>query len=100
MTVPLSLVLDIAPDDVARFKKHPLIRGFSAGRPVTRRSRTIYYDTSDLALRQRRLSVQVDRAANDDGAPLLEGFADLAGQRDDSLDPGEVTDPQVREALA
>lgn len=99
MPAPLSLMLDIAPDDVPRLKRHPLIRGVAGGRPVTRRTRTIYYDTVDLALRQRRLSVRVDRApagADGEAAP----FETLNGQRDDTLDVGQVVDPQVRDALA
>ena len=62
MSAPLSLVFDIARDDLPRLRKHPLIRRLSAGRPVTRRMRTIYYDTPDFALRQRRLSVHVNQA--------------------------------------
>src|SRR5260221_4734994 len=101
MTAPLSLVLNIAPDDVSRFKKHPLIRELSAGRPVTKRLRTVYYDTPDFALRDRRLSVHVlqteprlPQAANDT-APT-----DAAEtEPNDRLDVTQVIDPDLRSAL-
>ena len=41
MPAPLSLSFNIAPDDIGRFKRHPLVRGLTTGRPVTRRTRTV-----------------------------------------------------------
>jgi len=101
MTAPLTLVLDLPPDDVPRLKRHPLIRGLTAGRAVTRRSRTIYYDTVDLALRQRRLSVHVDRAAPRP-TPSADGVMPVEERsaRDETLDIGQVMDPRVRDALS
>ena len=103
MPAPLSLVLDLPPGDIPRFKRHPLIRGLTTGRPVTRRSRTVYYDTVDLALRQRRLSVHVDRAAPAAlAAPAADGAPPEArmSPRDETLDIGQVMDPHVRDALS
>ena len=100
MPAPLSLVLDIAPDDVVRLKKHPLIRGLAAGRAVTRRTRTVYYDTADLALRRRRLSVHVNRAALPAASHAPDAPAPPADSRDDTLDVNQVVDPALRDALA
>ncbi|MEJ0070164.1 MAG: CHAD domain-containing protein [Pseudomonadota bacterium] len=95
MSVPLSLVLNIAPDDMARLKKHPLIRGLTTGRPVTRRTRTVYYDTADFALRQRRLSVHVNQASKAPG-----GAAEPTPPSDTPLDLDQVADPALRGALS
>ena len=96
MTAPLSVVLEITPDDVPRFNDLPAIRDSSAGRAVTRRTRTVYYDTPDLALRQRRLSVHVNQAAIPGSADVVP----LRPQPEASLDVNEVADPAVRTALA
>jgi len=100
MPAPLSLVLDVAPDDLARLKRHPLIRGLGIGRAVTRRTRTVYYDTADLALRRRRLSVHVNRAAQPSGAESGLAEPPLDGARDGTLDISQVDDPALRSALA
>jgi len=100
MPAPLSLVLDIAPDDVARLKKHPLIRGLGIGRSVTRRTRTVYYDTADLALRRRRLSVHINQTALPPGGGLGVTEPPLDGQRDSTLDVSQVVDPALRDALS
>jgi inorganic triphosphatase YgiF len=92
---PLSVVLEIPPGDVPRLKDHPLIRGPASGRAVTRRTRTVYYDTADLALRRRRLSVHVNQAASAPGAVPAGPAGDA-----DILDVNQVTDPAVREAIA
>jgi inorganic triphosphatase YgiF len=93
MTAPLSVVLEITPDDVSRFNELPQIRGSAGGRAVTRRTRTVYYDTPDFALRQRRLSVHVNQAASADVVPLRP-------QPEAPLDVNQVADPAVRNALA
>jgi triphosphatase len=100
MPAPLSLVLDIAPDDLARLKKLPLIRHLGVGRAVTRRTRTVYYDTADLALRRRRLSVHVNQAAHPPGGLPGAPEPPLDGQRDSTLDVSQVNDPALRDALA
>src|SRR4051812_275897 len=96
MTAPLSVVLDIPPGDVPRFKDHPLIRGLATGRAVTRRTRTVYYDTVDFALRRRGLRGHVTQAApppNGESAPL-------DPQPGEAFDVNQRTDPAVRDARA
>lgn len=100
MPAPLSLVLDVAPDDVVRLKNHPLIRGLASGRPVTRRTRTVYYDTADLALRRRRLSVYVNQAAQPSSETAEAPPLPLEDHRDGALDVSQVADPGLRDALA
>ncbi len=46
----IELRLALAPENIGRLRGHPLIRALSQGRAVTRRLRSVYFDTADCAL--------------------------------------------------
>lgn len=57
----IELKLRIAAKDVLRLRRHPAIRKQLISLPVTRRLVSIYYDTPDLQLLKRKISLRVRR---------------------------------------
>ncbi|MSP87266.1 MAG: CHAD domain-containing protein [Alphaproteobacteria bacterium] len=57
----IELKLRIAPEDVARLKRHPLIRSLSVGRSITQNLNSVYFDTPKLALLGRDVTLRVRR---------------------------------------
>ncbi|MBK9162293.1 MAG: hypothetical protein IPM27_12445 [Nitrosomonadales bacterium] len=45
MAIESELKLRLAPEQLARLKRHPLLRTYQLARPVTRHLHNIYYDT-------------------------------------------------------
>jgi triphosphatase len=54
-----ELKLSIRPDQVGRIGKHPVVRNLKTGQARTRHMVSAYFDTPDMALRQRDLSLRV-----------------------------------------
>jgi inorganic triphosphatase YgiF len=59
MAVETELKLRIAPEQLARLKRHALIRTYSAVRPVARRLQNIYYDTPKLDLHRSEMALRL-----------------------------------------
>lgn len=62
MAVETELKLRIAPEQLARLKRHPLLREHQATRPATRRLHNIYYDTPKLELHKSAMALRLRRA--------------------------------------
>ena len=62
MAVETELKLRIAPEQLARLKRHPLLGKHQVARPVTRRLHNIYYDTPKLELRRAEIALRLRRA--------------------------------------
>ena len=61
MANEVELKLTIAAGDIARLKRHAAITAAATGKPVTRKLVSIYYDTPDLALLERGISLRIRR---------------------------------------
>ncbi|WP_173059101.1 CYTH and CHAD domain-containing protein [Sulfurimicrobium lacus] len=61
MATEIELKLLINPADIARLRRHPLLKAQAAGRARTRNLLSIYFDTPDLTLRQQRVALRVRR---------------------------------------
>ncbi|MFN3398232.1 MAG: inorganic triphosphatase, partial [Sulfurimicrobium sp.] len=61
MATEIELKLLINPADIARLRRHPLLKTHAAGRASTRQLLSIYYDTPELALRQQQIALRVRR---------------------------------------
>ena len=46
----IELKLQIAAEDMARLRRNPALRAMTDGRPITRRLRSVYFDTPKLQL--------------------------------------------------
>ncbi len=62
MAVETELKLRIAPEQLARLKRHPLLREHQVTRPVARRLHNIYYDTPKLELHKSAMALRLRRA--------------------------------------
>lgn len=62
MSVETELKLRIAPEHMARLKRHPLLKSLALGRAVTRELHNIYYDTPGLDLQQHAMALRLRRA--------------------------------------
>ena len=62
MAVETELKLRIAPEQLARLKRHALLKSRSASRPVTRRLQNIYYDTPKLDLHSSGMALRLRHA--------------------------------------
>jgi len=61
VTVETELKLHIAPEHLQKLKRHPFIRSLSAGRAITQKLYSIYYDTAQLELRQHAMALRLRR---------------------------------------
>jgi triphosphatase len=59
MPVETELKLSIAPEHLARLKRHPMLKAYSAARAVTRRVYSIYYDTPEFDLGRRAMALRL-----------------------------------------
>jgi triphosphatase len=64
MPSEIELKLAIAPDHINRPGRLALVRSATRGRPVTRRTYTVYYDTPELALRDRGATLRLRRVGS------------------------------------
>src|SRR3990167_5365848 len=62
MAVETELKLRIAPEQLARLKRHPLLKKYQVTRPATRRLHNIYYDTPKLELHKSAMALRLRRA--------------------------------------
>jgi len=62
MAVETELKLRIAPEQLAKLKRHPLLGKHQVTRPVTRRLYNIYYDTPKLELHESAMALRLRRA--------------------------------------
>lgn len=62
MAVETELKLRIAPAQLVRLKRHPLLRKHQVTRPATRRLHNIYYDTPKLELHKSSMALRLRRA--------------------------------------
>lgn len=61
MAVETELKLRIAPAQLARLKRHPLLKKYQVTRPVTRRLYNIYFDTPKLELHKSAMALRLRR---------------------------------------
>lgn len=61
MALETELKLHIAPADLLRLQRHPLLRELSIGRARPLQLHSIYFDTPELALRQQRMALRLRR---------------------------------------
>jgi inorganic triphosphatase YgiF len=59
MAVETELKLRIAPEQLARLKRHPLLKAHQLTRPATRRLYNIYFDTPKLELNQSSMALRL-----------------------------------------
>jgi len=62
MAIETELKLRIAPEQLARLKRHAQLKAHQVTRPVTRRLYNIYYDTPKLDLRNSGMALRLRRA--------------------------------------
>ncbi|HEX5337150.1 MAG TPA: CHAD domain-containing protein [Gallionella sp.] len=62
MATETELKLRIAPGQLARLKRHALLKAHQVSKPVTRRLYNIYYDTPKLALHKAELALRLRRS--------------------------------------
>ena len=62
MAVETELKLRIAPEQLAKLKRHALLKTHSVTRPVTRRLYNIYYDTPKLDLHKSEMALRLRHA--------------------------------------
>ena len=62
MAIETELKLRIAPEQLAKLKRHPLLKAHQLTRPVTRRLYNIYYDTPKLELHQSGMALRLRRS--------------------------------------
>lgn len=62
MAVETELKLRIAPEQLARLKRHPLLKEHQVTPPVARRLHNIYYDTPKLELHKAEMALRLRRA--------------------------------------
>jgi len=85
MAVETELKLRIAPEQLARLKRHPLLGKYQVTRPVARRLHNIYYDTPKLELHKSAMALRLRRAGRQWLQTLKGGGSVKAGmhQRDE-----------------
>src|SRR3989339_673406 len=62
MAIETELKLRIAPGQLAKLKRHPLLKAHQLTRPGTRRLYNIYFDTPKLELNQSAMALRLRRS--------------------------------------
>ena len=62
MAIETELKLRIAPEQLARLKRHALLKAHQVTRPVTRRLYNIYFDTPKLELHKSEMALRLRRS--------------------------------------
>jgi inorganic triphosphatase YgiF len=62
MAIETELKLRIAPEQLAKLRRHPLLKAHQLAHPVTRRLYNIYYDTPGLELQQSGMALRLRRS--------------------------------------
>jgi inorganic triphosphatase YgiF len=102
----VELKLSVPPETVARLRRHPLLTGLTRN---TRRLDSTYFDSPDLALLKRNLSLRVRKLGRRHVQTLKEGPLQQAGLfkrkefeqlvRGDHPDPARIDDPDLRDVV-
>ena len=74
----IELKLEVADGNLARLRRHPLVRALAKGRASTRRLRTVYYDTQERDLAREGLALRV-RSAGREHVQALKSEAGSSG---------------------
>jgi triphosphatase len=61
MAEEIELKFFISPDQIPALRRHPLVKSWTHGRPVSRTLRSTYYDTPDLKLHTRGVALRLRR---------------------------------------
>lgn len=61
MHTEVELKLRLAPENLPRLARHALVKTLSRGRPLTQKLYSVYYDTPDLELKKRNLTLRLRR---------------------------------------
>lgn len=61
MAIETELKLRIAPEHMARLKRHPALRALSCERATTKHLYSVYFDTPDLQLHHARMALRLRR---------------------------------------
>ncbi|TAJ76180.1 MAG: CYTH and CHAD domain-containing protein [Gallionellaceae bacterium] len=61
MAIETELKLRIAPEDMARLKRHPFLRSLSGERATSRKLYSVYFDTPDLKLHHGAMALRLRR---------------------------------------
>lgn len=106
----IELKLRIAPEDVARLKRHPLIRSLSVGRSITQKLNSVYFDTPKLALLGRDVTLRVRRIGGKHVQTVKTGSVRQLGLfrrgemeqsiAGDAPEIDKITDPRLRAMVA
>ena len=54
-----ELKLQLAPSDLLRLKRHPLVQRLKRGRPQTKQLKSVYFDGEDFRLRSSGVALRV-----------------------------------------
>src|SRR4029453_4811099 len=61
MNSEIELKLLVAPTDIWRLQRHPLLKALTRRKPPSQKLFSVYYDTPDLVLRKHRVAVRLRR---------------------------------------
>lgn len=93
----IELKLSIAPADVRRLRRLPLLKKYAAAAPQARQLTSIYFDTPDLIIRRHNAGLRV-RQSGDAWVQTLKGGGSVAGglhQRHEWETPVEGPHPDL-----
>ena len=95
MPVETELKIRIAPEQLARLKRHALFKTHQLSRPVTRRLYNIYFDTPNLELHQSGMALRLRRSGKQ-WLQTLKGGGSVEGglHRRNELETA-VSDPEL-----
>ncbi len=77
MPIEIELKLRLQPQFVAELKSLPLLQSYSISEPTTQKLHTIYYDTPDLTLRDKRIAFRL-RKINDQWIQTIKGGGNVS----------------------
>ena len=95
MPVATELKLRIAPEQLAKLKRHPLLKAHQLTRSTTRRLYNIYFDTPKLELNQSGMVLRLRRSGRQWLQTLKGGGSVLGGLRQCNVWEMPVSDPAL-----
>ncbi|MHB1020903.1 MAG: CYTH and CHAD domain-containing protein [Acidobacteriaceae bacterium] len=109
MPEEIELKLAIAPEDVARFRRQPLLRSLRQGHATTKHLINTYFDTTTLRLQQNRIALRIRQAGRQriqtikrDALPGQSGLVRGEWEHpvlEDTPDLTQVDDAELRKVL-